>query len=86
MDRLHQEVSAIVEASAKEEEDAMMTFDRIRASADKMAGRQPESSTRTRVSTTDRPKPPRLTESWFCCAEPTTQQFRPLMTKGHGEF
>jgi len=86
MDRLHQEVSAIVEASVKEEEDAMGTFDRIRASADKMAGRHPESSTRIRVSTTDRPKPPRLTESWFCCAEPTTQQFRPLMTKGHGEF
>jgi radical SAM superfamily enzyme YgiQ (UPF0313 family) len=86
MDRLHREVSAIVEASAKEEEDAMVTFDRIRASADEMAGRHAESSTRTRVSKPDRPKPPRLTESWFCCAEPTTQQFRPLLTKGHGEI
>ena len=86
MDRLHQAVSAIVEASAKEEEDAMVTFDRIRASADEMAGRHPESSTRARVSRPDRPKPPRLTESWFCCAEPTTQQFRPLLTKGHAEI
>ena len=86
MDRLHQAVSAIVEASAKEEDDAMATFDRIRAMADTIAGRHAEVSTRTRVSRPDRPKPPRLTESWFCCAEPTTQQFRPLLTKGHGEI
>jgi len=86
MDRLHQAVSEIVEASAKEEEDAMVTFDRIRAIADEIAGRHAESSTRTRVSRPDRPKPPRLTESWFCCAEPTTQQFRPLQTKEHGEI
>jgi radical SAM superfamily enzyme YgiQ (UPF0313 family) len=86
MDRLHQAVSAIVEASAKEEEDAMGTFDCIRAIADEIAGRHAESSTRTRVSRPDRPKPPRLTESWFCCAEPTTQQFKPLLTKGHGEI
>ena len=86
MDRLHQAVTAIVEASAKEEEDAMATFDRIRAIANTIAGRQAESSTQTRASRPDRPKPPRLTESWFCCAEPTTQQFRPLLTKGHGEI
>ena len=86
MDRLHQAVRAIVEASAKEEEDAMVTFDRIRSITDEIAGRQAGSSTRTRVSRPDRPKPPRLTESWFCCAEPTTQQFRPLLTKGHGEI
>ena len=86
MDRLHQAVRAVVEASAKEEDDAMVTFGRIRATADDIAGRHAESSTRTRVSRPDRPKPPRLTESWFCCAEPTTQQFRPLVTKGHGEI
>ncbi len=86
MDRLHQAVRAIVEASAKEEEDAMVTFGRIRAIADEIAGRHAEPSTRTRVSRPDRPKPPRLTESWFCCAEPTTQQFRPLQTNGHGEI
>ena len=86
MDRLHQAVSAIVEAGAKEEKDAMVTFGRIRAMADEIAGRQTESSTRTRAHSADRPKPPRLTESWFCCAEPTTQQFRPLQTNGHGEI
>jgi hypothetical protein len=86
MDRLHQAVSAIVETSAKEKEDAMVTFGRIRAIADEMAGRHTESWTRQRTSGPDRRKPPRLTESWFCCAEPTTQQFRPLLTKGHGEI
>jgi radical SAM superfamily enzyme YgiQ (UPF0313 family) len=86
MDRLHQAVSAIVETSAKEEEDAVVTFDRIRAIADKITGCHTESSTRTRASRPDRPKLPRLTESWFCCAEPTTRQFRPLLTKGHGEI
>ena len=86
MDRLHQAVRAIVEASTKEEEDAMVTFGRIRAMADEIAGGQTESSTRTRAPRPDRPRPPRLTESWFCCAEPTTQQFRPLQTKGHGEI
>jgi len=75
-----------VEASAKEEEDAMVTFGRIRAIADEIAGRHAESSTWTKVHRSDRPKPPRLTESWFCCAEPTTQQFRLLQTNGHGEI
>lgn len=86
MDRLQQAVSAIVETSAKEEDDAMVTFGRIRGMTDEIAGRHTESSTRTKVSRPDRAKPPRLTESWFCCAEPTTRQFRPLQTKGHGEI
>jgi hypothetical protein len=57
MDQLHQAVSAIVEADAKEEEDAMVTFDRIRAITDKIAGRHAESATRSRASRPDRPKP-----------------------------
>ncbi len=86
MDQLHQAVSTIVEASAREEEDAMVTFDRVRAIVDEVTGRRAKSSIRTRVSRPDRPKTPRLTESWFCCAEPTTQQFRPLRTTGDGEI
>ena len=86
MDRLHHAVSAIVEAGAREEDDAVVTFGRIRTIADEMASRQTTSSTRPTTRRADRPKPPRLTESWFCCAEPTTQQFRPLLTKGHGEI
>jgi radical SAM superfamily enzyme YgiQ (UPF0313 family) len=86
MDRLHQAVSATVELSAKEEEDPMVTFDRICLLAGETAGRRAELPTRTRAQRTDRPRPPRLTESWFCCAEPTTRQFKPLQTKGHGEI
>lgn len=85
MDRLHQAVSGIVEASAKDETDAMLTFDRIRAVAHEMAGRRTSPSTRPMPARLNRQKPPRLTESWFCCAEPTTRQFKPLLTKGHGE-
>ena len=86
MDRLHQDVSAIVEAGAREGEDALVIFDRIRAISDAMAGRPAAPSTQATTRRADRPKPPRLTESWFCCAEPTTHQFRPLLTKGHGEI
>ncbi|MDP1767514.1 MAG: CUAEP/CCAEP-tail radical SAM protein [Nitrospirota bacterium] len=86
MDRLHQAVSGIVEASAKDETDAMLTFDRIRTVAHEMAGRLTSPSTRPTPARLNRQKPPRLTESWFCCAEPTTRQFKPLLTKGHGEI
>lgn len=83
MDRLHRAVSTLVEASAKGADDALVTFDRIRAVAEEMAGLQADPSARTPARRPERQKPPRLTESWFCCAEPTTQQFRPLWTKGH---
>jgi hypothetical protein len=86
MDRLHQAVSATVELSAKEEEDPSVIFDRIRLLAREMAGRSAELPTRTRVLKTDRPRPPRLTESWFCCAEPTARQFKPLHRNGEGEI
>ncbi len=86
MDRLHQAVNAIVEAGAKAEDDALLIFHRIRAAAEETAGRPPRPTTRTIARQTDRQKPPRLTESWFCCAEPTSRQFRPLVTKGHGEI
>ena len=29
------------------------------------------------------PEPPRLTEAWFCCAEPTEGQHRPLRMQEH---
>ena len=86
MDRLQQAVSAIAEAGAKAEDDAVMIFNRIRAVAEKMADRPTRSSTQNVARRADRQKPPRLTESWFCCAEPTTGQFRSLVTKGHGEI
>ncbi|MDR4479870.1 MAG: CUAEP/CCAEP-tail radical SAM protein [Nitrospira sp.] len=86
MDRLQRAVSAIVEAGAKVEDDAVVIFNRIRAVAEGMADRPTRSATQNVARRADRQKPPRLTESWFCCAEPTTGQLRSLVTKEHGEI
>ena len=85
MDRLHHATMAIVEAAAEDEPNVMGTFDRIRMVAYEMAGYRAESSHCAMARRLERPKPPRLTEAWFCCAEPTAGQFMPLQMKGHGE-
>jgi hypothetical protein len=84
MDRLHQTVTAAVEDGLRAGDEASVIFDRLRALAHAMAGRQapPAVANRSRQE----PRPPRLTESWFCCAEPTDSQLRPLHTKGLGEI
>lgn len=80
MDRLHREASGLVEDSAKSGEALSVTFDRLRALACTTAGRMPPGHRRAR-----RPgMAPRMTESWFCCAEPTTGQLRALHGKEHG--
>lgn len=69
MDRLHREVSAVVEAGAAAGADAGVTFARIRELAYEAAGRvAPPAPARPRRFV------PRLTEPWFCCAEPNAQQ------------
>ncbi|HZC68234.1 MAG TPA: CUAEP/CCAEP-tail radical SAM protein [Nitrospirales bacterium] len=85
MDKLHQEVSAAVEAAASTGEDPMATFDRLRAITYRFADLKPPAPTASRTLSRDRRRPPRLTEPWFCCAEPTESQLRPLHTKGYGE-
>jgi len=85
MDKLHREVSAAVEAAASTSEDPAATFDRLRAIAYRFADRQPAALTASRTPSRDRQRPPRLTEPWFCCAEPTERQLHPLHTKGYGE-
>jgi hypothetical protein len=74
MDLLHQEISSAVEEAAKAGEDPVDTFYRLRAITYRMAGREvsavERSSRRPQQS-----RPPRLTEPWFCCAEPTREQF-----------
>jgi radical SAM superfamily enzyme YgiQ (UPF0313 family) len=72
MDELHQEISTAVEEAAKSGEDPGDTFDRLRAIAYRKAGREfplPRSSSQRPVHC-----PPRMTEPWFCCAEPTKDQ------------
>src|SRR2546422_720642 len=85
MDKLHREVSAAVEAAASTSEDPAATFDRLRAIAYRFADRQPAAPTASRTPSRNRHRPPRLTEPWFCCAEPTERQLHPLHTKGCGE-
>jgi radical SAM superfamily enzyme YgiQ (UPF0313 family) len=63
MDRLHGEVSAIVQDAARTDEEADRTFRRVRDAAFTAAGRI--SPTRTAPARTSAP-PPRLTEPWFC--------------------
>jgi len=73
MDRLHRNISSAVEAAAKAGEDPFETFYRLRAMTYRVAGRDAsvvqQPSRRSRQS-----RPPRMSEPWFCCAEPTKEQ------------
>ncbi len=65
MDRLQEAVAAAVTAAAERGEDAAATFDRVRALADEVAEEPPHPSVAARLDP-GRPRPPRLTEPWFC--------------------
>ena len=82
MDRLHEFVTTAVQEGTREGEDPGALFDRLRALSYKIADRREPISRRVR----GRQPAPRMTEPWFCCAEPTDGQFRPLDTKGHGKI
>ncbi|UCE64653.1 MAG: radical SAM protein [Nitrospirota bacterium] len=82
MDALYERVMAVVEEDSKMRAPVEKTFFRLSKLAHEVAGipyHGISSATRHPVR---RPKPPRLTEPWFCCAEPTKQQFEPLHIKG----
>lgn len=74
LDQLQKQVAAIVERAAQTDEDAMQTFYQIRDLAYRMRGDETANLTRADISSL-RERPPRLTEAWFCCAEPTQNQF-----------
>jgi hypothetical protein len=80
MDELQRRVTALVEQSANTGEDAVSTFDRIREVAYAVKGELAPKRKRERANPL-RVRPPRLTESWFCCAEPTRDQFVTLARK-----
>jgi len=65
MDGLQEAVAAAVAAAAECGEDAAATFDRVRALADELAGEPPHPSVAARLDP-GRPRPPRITEPWFC--------------------
>jgi radical SAM superfamily enzyme YgiQ (UPF0313 family) len=79
-DQLHGRLSALVEQSTAAQEPIGPVFSDIRAAVREAAGETPDGvsgcETLPICSTEGRP---RLTEPWFCCAEPTEHQFGPLM-------
>jgi hypothetical protein len=64
LDRLQEDVAQLVAAAAGRGDDAAVTFRRVRALADAAAGVPPRPA--LPVLPVDRPRPPRLTEPWFC--------------------
>lgn len=75
MDRLQKEMSRVVETGT--EEDPMTIFYRLKELA--VAAREGRLPREIDVAVDpNRPRPPRLTEPWFCCAEPTENQFAVL--------
>jgi len=62
----------MAEAAAEASEDAAVTFVQARAAAYAAAGRP------TPEARDAGPDVPGLTESWFCCAEPTAGQLAAL--------
>jgi radical SAM superfamily enzyme YgiQ (UPF0313 family) len=77
MDELQRSVSRIVEEAARRGEEAAITFEHLWHLAAGTAGHPlPEWGARHRD--VNGPKPPRMTEPWFCCAEPTSAQIAVL--------
>jgi hypothetical protein len=81
MDRLYYEISSAVEEAGRLKEDPQDTFHRLRLHAYRAAGREASFVQRTpRLPAHSRP--PRMSEPWFCCAEPTKDQLSGLQPAG----
>lgn len=72
VDALQTTLASIAEAAVEAAEDDAVTFERARSAAYAAAGRVASLSAETG------PDVPGLTESWFCCAEPTAGQLAAL--------
>ncbi len=72
MDVLQREVSGWVENRAGD--DPADIFFQLREMARALRDGRPVAPLPPSVHPAHRPRPPRLTESWFCCAEPTERQ------------
>lgn len=72
MDALQEKVSEVVEQMTQSQETTFAIFERVRQLAYATRGERavPQSPDLYLQQDT-----PRLTESWFCCAEPTKGQF-----------
>jgi len=78
MDALYESVIEAVEEDSKTGIAAERTFFRLSKLAYETAGIPYREIPSTTIHPIRCTKPPRLTEPWFCCAEPTKQQFEPL--------
>ena len=76
-DRLQERLTALVQQSAAAQEPTGLTFARIRAAVREATG-EPGEVEPEAIPLGSREGRPRLTEPWFCCAEPTEGQFGPL--------
>ncbi len=75
MDSLQQAVTTVVENSTKTKEDPERTFYRLWELVYDTAELEFSSLNKAVSMNPERVRPPRMTEPWFCCAEPTTDQF-----------
>jgi len=75
MDQLHAQVARLVEQAQATEEDAITTFFQIQELAMAACGKRSNAADAI-AQYGARKILPHLTESWFCCAEPTTNQMR----------
>jgi radical SAM superfamily enzyme YgiQ (UPF0313 family) len=78
MDRLHERATAAVQEGTRQGQDPLTLFQELRTLAYRLAD-QPAPTVSIRHAH-DRQKAPRLTEPWFCCAEPTESQLTLLRT------
>ena len=78
-DRLQGRLSALVEQSTAAQEPIGPVFARVRAAVRDAAGKTRDGvREREAIKMGSTEGRPRLTEPWFCCAEPTEHQFGPL--------
>ncbi|MEX2491378.1 MAG: CUAEP/CCAEP-tail radical SAM protein [Nitrospirales bacterium] len=78
MDSLQKAVTTVVENSTKAKEDPEHTFYRLWELVADTAGLDFASLNKAVSMNPSRVRPPRMTEPWFCCAEPTTAQFHSM--------
>ena len=78
MDTLYETVKTLVEEDANNGVDSLDTFSRLKQAAYDIAGIPDDQRPMIQKQPLNATPPPRMTEPWFCCAEPTTQQLHPL--------
>ena len=79
MDELQKLLSDIAEQAADLDEDLYETFDKIKQCSYQIFELAAPKTEKAQRPASTRKAPPRLTESWFCCAEPTDKQINSLV-------